>query len=176
MIKYLYDDTNKLNHQNPKIDYWYKQNNFALIRNKVTLFSEFAAVNIGKQNIRFIAEQQYVDDFQMNKDVSIILYQNGVPTNFEIPSRPGQPYANDTTSQSVTLIWSKPIYGRQSVQQYKIYSRINLNTPWTLLLITTDATPSAVISNLIQEIYQFKIQGITRAGDTAESDVSNVIG
>jgi hypothetical protein len=55
-----------------------------LIRNKVTLFCEFARINRNKQNVTFIIEQQYADDYQMKKDVG---------ENYEIPSRLGKPYA-----------------------------------------------------------------------------------
>ena len=123
-----------------------------------------------------MAEEQYADEFQMNKDVSIIFYQNGIPTNFEIPSRPGQPRATNISYQSVTLNWSKPIYGSLSVQRYKIYGQINANTQWILFLTTMDATESAAISNLVKGKYRFEIHGITLAGDTTKSDVGDEIG
>ncbi|CAF3943323.1 unnamed protein product, partial [Rotaria sp. Silwood1] len=37
-----------------------------------------------------------------------ILYQNGVPMNFEIPSRPGRPHVTDNSCQNTTLSWTKP--------------------------------------------------------------------
>ncbi|CAF4936196.1 unnamed protein product, partial [Rotaria sp. Silwood2] len=139
-------------------------------------FIKFAQVNYSKKNIKFIANEEYADAFQMNKGVTFILYQNDVSTTFDIPSRPGQPYATNITDHSLTLNWSKPIYGSQSIQQYKIYSKNISNHKWNLLLTTANATLSVDISNLIKGKYQFKVQGTTLVGDTTKSDASNIIG
>ena len=112
----------------------------------------------------------------MKKDASIILHQNGTLSNFEIPSCPGQPHAINISRQSITLCWSEPDCGSQSIQQYKIYSQKTADTQWMLSLTTTDATNSADVTNLDKENYRFKIQGITLAGDTVESPVSDIIG
>jgi hypothetical protein len=176
MFQYLNDNTDEQNDRNINMDRWFNRTNLTLIRNKVTLFTEFATVNRGRENLKFTAEQQYIDDFQMQKAVSIILYQNGVAENFEIPSRPGKAHVTNISYQTVTLNWSMPIYGNQSIQRYKIYGQINTNKQWELLLTTTDAAPCARISNLSIGKHRFKIQGISLAGDTAQSYASNVIG
>ncbi|CAF1340775.1 unnamed protein product [Rotaria sordida] len=111
----------------------------------------------------------------MNKGVTTILYQNGIPINFKIPSKPGRPYATDASCQHTTLSWTKPAYGSESIHQYMIYGQNHLNSQWKLLLTTVDATPSAILSNLEEGQHQFKIQGITLAGYTDESDISDII-
>lgn len=179
MFEYLNnsDNIDRQYNQNINKKYWFNQDNFVFIQNKIGLFCEFAEVNEIKQNIKFIVQQQYADDFLMKKDVSIILYQNSTTENFEIPSRPGQPYVtNINTDQNITLNWSIPIYGSRSIQKYKIYQQINTTNQWTLVLTTTHAIQSVVISNLVPGKYQFKVQGITLIGDTAMSDISDIIG
>ncbi|CAF1333237.1 unnamed protein product [Didymodactylos carnosus] len=112
----------------------------------------------------------------MARGVSVILYQNGISVNFQIASKPGKPIATGVTHQSITLKWSKPNCSSQSVQQCKIYYQKNPDDQWTQLSTTEDSTESSVISNLAPETtYRFKIQAITLAGDTAESDVSSRI-
>ncbi|CAF4484752.1 unnamed protein product [Rotaria sp. Silwood2] len=162
--------------QYPNKHYWFNQNNFPLIQNQISLFIEFARYNYSKTNIEFIVNEEYADEFQMNKGVTCILYQNGVPINFEIPSRPGQPYATNVSDHSLTLNWSKPIYGSQSIQQYKIYCKNISNNKWNLLLTTSNAALSVHIPNLMKGKYLFKIQGTTLVGDTASSNTSNIIG
>jgi hypothetical protein len=176
MFRYLNSNNKGYVDQNSRIGCWFDQDHFALLRRKVALYAEFAEVNRTKENIKFIVDEQYADDFQSNKNVSIILYRNGVSTNFEIPSRPGQPRATNISNQRVTLDWSKPTSGSESVQQYKVYVHVVGSNQWVLLATSADTTQSAVISNLMKGKYQFKIQGITLAGDTAESDASDVIG
>ncbi|CAF2522277.1 unnamed protein product [Rotaria sp. Silwood2] len=87
--------------QYTKNDYWFNENNVKIIKNLILSFIRFAEFNSSKSNIEFIANEEYADEFQMKKGVTCILYQNGVSTDFEIPSRPGQPYGTNI-SQSVT--------------------------------------------------------------------------
>ncbi|CAF1046677.1 unnamed protein product [Rotaria sordida] len=174
IFQYFNNNITKSINQYTNEDYWFNKNNFLLIQNQISLFIKFAQANYSKSNIEFIVNEEYADEFHMNKGVTSILYQNNVPINFEIPSRPGQPYATNVTDHSLTLKWSKPIYGSQSIQQYKIYSKNSSNYKWNLLLTTVNATLSIDISNLIKGKYQFKVQGTTLVGDTPESDVSNI--
>ncbi|CAF1232271.1 unnamed protein product [Rotaria sordida] len=176
IFPYFNNNITKSINQYTNNDYWFNENNFSLIENQISLFIKFAQVNYSKSNIKFIVNEEYADEFQMNKGVTSILYQNDVPTTFDIPSRPGQPYVTNITDQSLTLNWSKPIYGSQSIQQYKIYSKTISDHKWKLLLTTANATLSVDISNLIEGKCQFKVQGTTLVGDTTKSDTSNIIG
>ncbi|CAF1124808.1 unnamed protein product [Rotaria sordida] len=175
LFQYLNDPTKRQIDKNIKIDCWFNQNNLASIQKQITLFIKFAKYNVDKKNIVFIVDEQYINKFEMNKGVTTILYQNGIPINFKTPSKPGRPYVTDASCQHTTLSWTKPTYGSESIQQYKIYGQNHLNSQWKLLLTTVNATQSAVISNLEEGQYQFKIQGITLAGYTDENDISDII-
>ena len=175
LFQYFNNNTNQQNNQNIIFDCWINQDNLESIQKQIELFIKIAKDNINKQNIEFIVNEEYANDFQMKKGVTIILYQNGVPNDFEVPSKLGPPYVTDISNQSVTLSWPKPEYGSQSIQRYKIYGRNISNHQWQLVLTTTNAAQSAIISNLRIGKYQFKIQGITLIGDTDESDASSII-
>ncbi|CAF1519828.1 unnamed protein product, partial [Didymodactylos carnosus] len=68
---------------------------------------------------------------------------------------------------------------RTNIRLFLEYAKANSNkqnikfvVEWTQLSTTEDPTESSVISNLAPETtYRFKIQAITLAGDTAESDL-----
>ncbi|CAF1519844.1 unnamed protein product [Didymodactylos carnosus] len=177
MYQYLHDTTYELNCQNTTPVHWIDQQVVIdSIRTNIRLFLEYAKANSNKQNIKFVVDEQYSDERNMARGVSVILYQNGISVDFQIASKPGKPIETGVTSQSITLKWSKPNYGSQSVQQYKIYYQKNPDDQWTQVSTTEDPTESSVISNLAPETtYRFKIQAITLAGDTAESDVSCLI-
>ncbi|CAF5044808.1 unnamed protein product, partial [Rotaria sp. Silwood1] len=113
---------------------------------------------------------------QRKRVVTTILYQNGVPMNFEIPSKPGCSYVIDNSCHNTILSWRKSAQGSENIEQYMIYGQNRRNHQWKLLLTTVNDTPSAVISNLEEGKYRFKIQGITLAGYTEESDVCDTIG
>ncbi|CAF0965044.1 unnamed protein product [Rotaria sp. Silwood1] len=176
IFQYNNNDITKPINQNTNQDYWFNENNLSLIQNQISLFIEFARFNYSKPNIEFIVNEEYADEFQMNKGVTSILYQNGIPINFKIPSRPEQPHTTNVSDHSLTLHWSKPIHGSQSIEQYKIYSRNTSNYKWKLLLTTKDTTLSVNIPNLMKKKYQFRIQGTTFVGDTAASNASDIIG
>ena len=71
IFEYLNDDIDRQHNQNINMYYWFNQDNFALIQNKIALFSEFARINKNKENVKFIVEQQYADDFQMKKAMKL---------------------------------------------------------------------------------------------------------
>ncbi|UJR20439.1 hypothetical protein I4U23_023570 [Adineta vaga] len=175
MFQYLIDNTNHYVNTSTKINCWFSQDNFTSIQNKIILFSEFAQENRKNADVQYFVEEQYADVFHMNKDVSIILYRNGIITNFEIPSRPGQPRATNISADNLTLTWLKPIYGSQTIQQYKVYGQIDGTNRWALLHISANDTPCTVISKLPEGKYRFKIKGITIIGDTTESDPSDIV-
>lgn len=162
--------------QDAKNDQWFNENNVRMIQDKLYLFIEFVQRNSAKPNTQFVTNEEYADNFQMNKGISFILYQNGIPSDFEIPTEPGKPFAMHVTDNSLTLSWSKPSNGSQSIEKYNIYYKSNYNNKWKLLLTTKDNSLSAYIPNLRNGNYQFKVQGITLVGDTAESTSSDIIG
>ncbi|CAF0970132.1 unnamed protein product [Rotaria sordida] len=175
IFQYFDDNIKKSLNQYTKNNYWFNENNIKIIKKQISSFIQFAEINSSKSNIEFIANEEYVDEFQMKKGVTCILYQNGISTNFEIPSEPGRPYGTNVSDCNLTLCWSKPIDGSQYIQQYKIYSKNISNDTWKLLLTTENATLFVNISDLINGKYQFKIQGVTRVGNTVKSNASDVI-
>ncbi|CAF3800549.1 unnamed protein product [Rotaria sp. Silwood1] len=175
ILQYFDDKIKNSANQYTKNNYWYNENNIKTMKKQILSFIRFAELNSSKSNIEFIVNEEYADEFQMKKGITCILYQNGVPIDFEIPSEPGRPFAINISDRSLTLCWSKPTDGSQNIQQYKIYSKNSSDKTWTLLLITENATISVNISDLTNGKYQFKIQGVTLVGDTAESDASDKI-
>ncbi|CAF1572005.1 unnamed protein product [Rotaria sp. Silwood1] len=177
ILQCLDGNIKELTHQYTTQDFWFNDDNLSLIMNRIRLFIKFAELNNSQPNFEFIVNEEYADEFQMNKGVTCLLYENSVATNFEIPSKPGRPIATKVSDCNVTLHWAKPIYGSQHIQHYKIYSKcIMPNSKWKLLLSTTDAKTSVNIPHLRKRKYQFKIQGTTLVGDTIESDASDIIG
>ncbi|CAF3544711.1 unnamed protein product [Rotaria sp. Silwood1] len=169
------DKVKNSTNQYTKTGSWFNENNIKTIKKQILSFIRFVELNSSKTNIKFIVNEEYADEFQMKKGVTCILYQNGIPIDFEIPSEPGQPYATNVSDHSLTLCWSKPIDGSQSIQHYKVYRNNCLDKAWKLLLTTDDTILSVNISDLSNGRYQFKIQGVTLVGDTLESDASDEI-
>ncbi|CAF1028738.1 unnamed protein product [Adineta ricciae] len=175
LFQFLHDANDQVIAPSTKINCWFNQDNFTSIRNKIALFCEFAQANSKNEDIQYIVEARYAEEFHMNKDVSIILYQNRTPTYFEIPSKPGRAKVTNISREVFTLTWSKPIYGSQSIKQYKVYNQLDGTQRWTVFHITDDDTLTTAISELPRGKYRFKIKGITLIGDTAESDASELI-
>ncbi|CAF1235922.1 unnamed protein product [Rotaria sp. Silwood1] len=142
------DKVKNSTNQYTKTGSWFNENNIKTIKKQILSFIRFVELNSSKTNIKFIVNEEYADEFQMKKGVTCILYQNGIPIDFEIPSEPGQPYATNVSDH---------------------------NKAWKLLLTTDDAILSVNISDLSNGRYQFKIQGVTLVGDTPESDASDEI-
>ncbi|CAF1530052.1 unnamed protein product, partial [Rotaria magnacalcarata] len=112
MYRYLNDNTYEQLNQSTTIVHWIDQPTVVeLIRRNMRLFLEFAKENNNKENIKFVVDEQYSDNYNMIKGALIILYQNGTPIEFQIPSKPGKPIATNITHESVMLTWSKPTHG-----------------------------------------------------------------
>ncbi|CAF2838103.1 unnamed protein product [Rotaria sp. Silwood2] len=158
-----------------KINHWFDHKNVTLIRKQIALFINFSEINVNKNNIVFVVDEEDINKLQGERGVTTILYQNGVPMNFEIPSKPGCLYTTDNSCHNTMLSWRKPVQGSENIQQYMIYGQNRRNYQWKLLLTTVNDIPSATISNLEQGRYRFKIQGITVAGYTEGSDVCDTI-
>lgn len=176
VLAYLTENVKEEQDLNINADFWINANNCLSIQKEIDLFLKFVQYNFNQKNIKFFVDEEFIDEYEMRKGVTTILYRNGVPVKFKIPSRPGQPYATEHSCQNTTLIWGKPGYGSESIKKYRIYGKSSVDPQWTLLLTTANATPRAVLSNLLVGNYQFKTQGVTLAGYTDESDASNIIG
>ncbi|CAF1028761.1 unnamed protein product [Adineta ricciae] len=161
--------------QNAQIDCWYDDKNLPSIQNQVVRFIQVANDHRNQQNIHFIVNEEHADDFQMNKGASILLYQNGVPVNFEFPNKPGRPQVADASSSNITLRWTPPTCGNRSIIKYAVYGRNPRNQQWQLFVRTKDATTSVVIPNLNPGQYEFAVQGYTLVNATEYSDASNII-
>ncbi|CAF1372558.1 unnamed protein product [Didymodactylos carnosus] len=175
MCQYLQDDAFNRTHEETSIHHWFDQDDaFESSRQNITLFIKFAEANKENKNCQLVADEQYSDDFEKKKGISIISYEGGRRTNTKIPSEP-ELHATVLADRTVKIEWSKPQFGSETVQKYEIYGLKNSNNQWNLLSTTTDPTKSTIISNLNGK-YQFKIKGITLFGVTPESDISNTIG
>ncbi|UJR20441.1 hypothetical protein I4U23_023572 [Adineta vaga] len=166
---------NNSTQRNAQIDCWYNQDNLTLIRKHLDRFIQVANNNQNRQNIEFLVNEQYAGEFPMKKGITTVLYRNGTPIDFEYPSQPGRPQVTDISGLNVTLHWSAPVHGNQTIEHYKVYGRNISNRQWQLLARTKDATGSTVISNLTDGKYEFKVQGMTVINETDESDVSDVV-
>jgi hypothetical protein len=176
MSDYLCDRYYNQDRQNSAATHTDQPDIFTSFRTTVKLFLQYAKANSTRQDIKFFVDEHYIEDHQQKKGASVILYKNGKGNVWQLPSAPGKPSARDVTYESITLQWSKPEQGSETVEKYKIYSYINSTKEWKLLYTTLNDTESITIKNLGPETtYKFKIQAVTLAGDTAESDVSSSI-
>ncbi|CAF3070015.1 unnamed protein product [Rotaria sp. Silwood2] len=176
LLQYFKDYRKRPSDTHIKINHWFDHKNVTLIRKQIALFINFSEINVNKNNIVFVVDEEDINKLQGERGVTTILYQNGVPMNFEIPSKPGCLYTTDNSCHNTMLSWRKPVQGSENIQQYMIYGQNRRNYQWKLLLTTVNDIPSATISNLEQGRYRFKIQGITVTGYTEESDVCDTIG
>ncbi|CAF0939829.1 unnamed protein product [Rotaria sordida] len=160
---------------------WYEDKNIIqMIRTELRLFIEFAKINKTKENVKFVTNEQYASNYKNIKGATMMLFENGIQQlDFQIPSKPGKPYSINITSDSISLEWTKPERGFNSINKYKVLYCIDGNNQednkWNE--ITTDALiEKKTISNLaVKTLYIFKIQSITIVGDSLISDVSDPI-
>lgn len=72
------------------IDCWLNSDNFSSIQKQIGLFLKFTNCNINRKKVHFFVDEEFIDQFNMVKGVTTMLYQNGsTPVKFRIPSRPG---------------------------------------------------------------------------------------
>ena len=175
MSQYLQDDTYNQKHENPTVDYWFRQDDiFQSSRQNTILFIKVAEANKDNNNCQFIVDEQFSDKFENKKGISIISYRNGIRTNLKMTSEPKKIRATVMEDRSVKIDWSKPEFGSENIEKYEIYGQENSNNRWDLLSTPTNTTESTTISRLVGK-YQFKIRGITSYGVTPDSDISNEI-
>ncbi|CAF0821513.1 unnamed protein product [Rotaria sordida] len=160
---------------------WYEDKNIIqMIRTELRLFIEFAKINKTKENVKFVTNEQYASNYNNIKGATMMLFENGIQQlDFQIPSKPGKPYSINITSDSISLEWTKPERGFNSINKYKVLYCIDGNNQednkWNE--VTTDTLiEKKTISNLaVNTLYVFKIQSITIVGDSLISDVSDPI-
>ncbi|CAM4809922.1 unnamed protein product [Rotaria magnacalcarata] len=122
MYRYLNDNTYEQLNQSTTIVHWIDQPTVVeLIRRNMRLFLEFAKENNNKENIKFVVDEQYSDNYNMIKGALIILYQNGTPIEFQIPSKPGKPIATNITHESPTIL----ILLIQQINNFTIFFKLS---------------------------------------------------
>ena len=166
------------NFQNNFSNPWFKSG--AIIRDlriKAKQFTSFAEGNKNNKNIKFIITDTSDDDSSaIESAAAIVLYEYGVPTEFEPPSRPrDKPVAIDISHEKIHLTWKQPEFGTNSIKHY------------TVLYCTTsdkerkeEKTEKAVTSITIHQLapetkYIFKVRAECDCGFSQESEDSDAI-
>ena len=91
------------------------------------------------------------------------------------PDQSGKPYATRKTHNSIEVQWAKPKYGASIVQSYSVFYRSNQSDQW-ISHSTNSALESALLVGLVPiTTYLVKIQAVSCAGVSPESDVSDPI-
>ena len=137
------------------------------LRSKLKRFSDFVKVNSDSETSAFV-----VTDRNEETDASgpaVILYDNGVPVDFQPPGKPGALMADNVTNDSVSLTWTKPAVGCDEVTSYKVLYRSS-GDPHYKVITNTPETSIRVISLTPSTEYHFQIQAVSGPGLSAESD------
>ena len=166
------------NFQNNFSNPWFKPG--AIIKDlriKAKQFTSFAEGNKNKKNIKFIITDTSDDDISPIKSAAaIVLYEYGVPTEFEPPSQPREkPVATDISHEKIHLTWKQPEFGTNSIKHYTVLYCTTSDKEWREQK-TEKAVTSITIHQLAPETkYIFKVRAECDCGFSQESEVSDII-
>ena len=92
------------------------------------------------------------------------------------PGPPGKPWATNVTHNTIQLQWpTKPENEVKSITSYTVLYRYYQFNPWSSHS-TTDSQESALLTNLVpKRSYHVKVQAVSSAGTSSESELSNII-
>ena len=148
------------------------------VRKRVLQFISFAKANKEKEQIKFIVADCSEEDSEGGSE--LILYENGVPENFDPPLHPRNvkpSSSDDITECSIGLTWSKPEYGSESVDSYTVwYGKVgDLDHTWKIKEIKGDETAATIDGLEAETEYSFKVCAECEAGASEYSQVSKPI-
>ena len=92
------------------------------------------------------------------------------------PGPPGKPWATNVTHNTIQLQWpTKPHNQVKSITSYTVLYRCYQFHEWSSHT-TTDSQESALLTNLVpKRAYHVKVQAVSSAGTSSESEVSDII-
>ena len=156
---------------------WYHDKKaIAEIRHKIKQFLKFAKENNNIKSTKFGFSN--FSDQTCRELVVVNLYFDKEVLLFEPPTVPGKPFGSQITESTITLTWSEPQHGAQSITSYLIYFRKADDDEWNLY--STEISKSnynAIIENLEANTgYIFKVCATLRIHCIIiESQVSEII-
>ena len=102
---------------------WFEQQQVLKeLRHKCKQFLDFFKLNRSQENVAFVVVDKSEDTGPSSRGrPEIVLYSNGEPQSFVPPSKPGIPQLEYATETSITIYWSPPEEGADSVLSYNVH-------------------------------------------------------
>ncbi|XP_033831928.2 verrucotoxin subunit beta-like, partial [Periophthalmus magnuspinnatus] len=143
-----------------EMEQWYSDKDVReAVRTKAKLFGDFAEANSDNQDVKFLAVAFKDENY---KGSTIYLYEEGfeVSDNFEPPSKPENISVDDVTHNSLTLHFSAPTWGAETVTGYRLeYSD---GGEWQLSEAQTGLVKVSALSADTE--YSFRLRAVTAVG------------
>ncbi|XP_033831919.2 uncharacterized protein LOC117379332 [Periophthalmus magnuspinnatus] len=143
-----------------EMEQWYSDKDVReAVRTKAKLFGDFAEANVDNQDVKFLA---VAFKNETHKGSTIYLYEEGfeVSDNFEPPSKPENISVDDVTHNSLTLHFSAPTWGAETVMGYRLeYSD---GGEWQLSEAKTGLVRVSALSADTE--YSFRLRAVTAVG------------
>ena len=149
----------------------------AEMRKHVFQFKAFSEANRKHNGMKFVVTD--ASGKQADGATTIVLYRNGKQEVFDPPTPPGNIQEVGTTQQSITLKWSKPDCGSDSVQHYTVQYGCRLEKDvideWNETKTQGNETQITVCGLKPATPYCFKVCGECAIGSSMFSEVSDPI-
>ena len=150
------------------------------IKFKARNFRGFAKENESHERTKFIFTN--IHESSGEKVVAIQMYEDGDPTDFELPGKPEKPFETKKSDTTINLEWNESPCGIRSVQKYTVHFRPAVGNSsresggeWTSVQ-TKEAENWITVNGLkARTAYLFKVNSETKAGKSAISDSSDRI-
>ena len=113
---------------------WFEDSTLLLkLKTASVNFKEFFAENLNKSGVKFalmLSDQILTKSQDAPNDEFTWLCKNGVAEHFVPPSTPGVPMKTNRSYDSITLEWSEPEYGIQSLTHYTVQYKRESEKVW----------------------------------------------
>ena len=147
------------------------------MRSQARQFKDFAEANRMQQRTTFIVSSCANLVTSCTKGAITILFRDGLPEKFLLPSQPGKATSTKVTNDSILLEWSTPTCGAESVQSYTIsYCVENDSAEQWKIKRTRDSGNTTMIAQLTPNTkYHFKVHAQCEVGVSPQSEISDPI-
>lgn len=139
-------------------------------------FKEFAKANKDRDGVKFVAiDRSEADIDGSEQGPTILLYDNGVSTQFTPPNAPpGKPWCLSASQNNIQLQWAPPNEGKESITNYVVHYRSVQSSDWKVLQLGLQ--DKATVCDLVPDsIYVFKVLPESKAGCGPGSELSDPI-
>ena len=147
------------------------------MRSQARQFKDFAEANRMQQRTTFIVSSCANLENSGTKCAITVLFRDGLPEKFTLPSQPGKATSTMVTNDSILIAWGSPKCGAESVQSYTISYRVE-NDPaeqWKIKR-TQDSGNTTMIAQLTPNTkYLFKVHTQCEVGVSPDSEISDPI-